>query len=315
MRVEASSVLLTQDGARYRLPRSRAGYEEAAGDAPDRPRAIREVVTERFLLNAAGSFYVLPRPTAGGAARIKPVCTHDKRVTDFCSWRGLTVLAGTRADAKPDGHYFAAAPESGNQGGGPGLWFGDIDDLWRLGKPRGRGGPWTGTAVRPDEPSDPYLMAGYDRKSLELSHDAPQRRPRHARSGLPGRRLLAPLPHVRGAGGTDPPVRVPRGLRRPLAADEVRHRVPGNGTTPLRVREAQWRRRQDVRVRPGGTPARLPFSASEPPRVGDAGRPLAFGGGSHRQTLSNLARLRRQTQAAVVPDAFGVNPGRGIPDG
>jgi len=53
-----------------------------------------------------------------------------------------------------------------------GLWFGDIDDLWKLGKLRGRGGPWLATAVEPGEPSDPYLMAGYDRKTVELSHDA-----------------------------------------------------------------------------------------------------------------------------------------------
>ena len=78
--------------------------------------------------------------------RIKPVCTHDKVFTDFCSWRGMTVLAGTRNDARPDGHYFASSA------GGPGLWFGDIDDLWRMGKPRGHGGPWLSTPVKADEP-------------------------------------------------------------------------------------------------------------------------------------------------------------------
>ena len=73
-----------------------------------------------------------------------------------------------QADARPDGHYFAAADSR------VGLWFGDIDDLWKLGKPVGRGGPWLDTAVESGQPSDPYLMAGYDRKSLALSHDAAQ---------------------------------------------------------------------------------------------------------------------------------------------
>jgi hypothetical protein len=76
------------------------------------------------------------------------------------------VIAGCAANAQPDGHYFAAADKS------LGLWFGDIDDLWKLGKPVGRGGPWLATAVKPDVASDPYLMAGYDRKRVTLSHDA-----------------------------------------------------------------------------------------------------------------------------------------------
>ena len=53
-----------------------------------------------------------------------------------------------------------------------GLWFGAIDDLWRLGKPVGAGGPWAETPVRPGVPSDPYLMTGFDRKRMTLRHDA-----------------------------------------------------------------------------------------------------------------------------------------------
>ncbi len=34
----------------------------------------------------------------------------------------------------------------------------------------GCGGPWTNTSVKANEPSDPYLMAGYDRKRVTLSH-------------------------------------------------------------------------------------------------------------------------------------------------
>jgi hypothetical protein len=118
------------------------------------------------VLNAEGSFYLLPRDISGGLRGLKPICTHNKRLTDFCSWRGMLVLAGTAAPAKPDGHYVATAD------GTTGLWFGDIDDLWKFGKPVGRGGPWLKTPVEADAPSDSYLMAGYDRKTVELSHDA-----------------------------------------------------------------------------------------------------------------------------------------------
>jgi len=78
----------------------------------------------------------------------------------------MVVLAGTRVGQPADDHHVASGD------GEAGLWFGDVDDLWRLGKPRGRGGPWSDTAVEAGQPSDPYLMTGYDRKTLTLAHDA-----------------------------------------------------------------------------------------------------------------------------------------------
>ena len=80
----------------------------------------------------------------------------------------LTSAAHTRSpsrDATPDGQYFASQA-------GHGLWFGCVDDLWQLGKPKGTGGPWRKTLVKAGQPSDPYLMTGFDRKTLELAHDA-----------------------------------------------------------------------------------------------------------------------------------------------
>ena len=54
------------------------------------------------------------------------------------------------------------------------LWVGAVDDLWLLGKPIGRGGPWYNTTVNAGQPSDPYLMTGYDKKTLILSHTSAQ---------------------------------------------------------------------------------------------------------------------------------------------
>lgn len=160
--MDEASIVISDARNRYRLPIGTG----LVGDWQSSARTLREIVTERYLLNTGGSFFMVPRPTAGGPQRMKPICTHAKRIADFCSWRGLMVLSGCRADAKPDGHYFRS-------GSGAGLWFGDIDDLWKMGKPVGHGGPWLRSSVKVDEPSDPYLMDGYDRKSLELSHDAP----------------------------------------------------------------------------------------------------------------------------------------------
>ena len=42
--------------------------------------------------------------------------------------------------------------------------------MWKLGKPVGVGGPWKDTMVRADEPSDPYLIGFYDKKSIKISN-------------------------------------------------------------------------------------------------------------------------------------------------
>ncbi len=169
---DAASIIVTRyDGQRFRLPKG----DPALSAAPV-SRGIREVIQERFLANFHGTFYEVPR---GGTSptgqrnlpdfqRMKPVTTHNRRIVDFCTHRGLLVLSGVRADAANDGHVFRAAPD------GPALWFGAIDDLWKLGAPCGVGGPWLDSPVQANEPSDPYLMASYDQKTLTLSHDAPQ---------------------------------------------------------------------------------------------------------------------------------------------
>jgi hypothetical protein len=160
---DASSVLVVDDrGRRWRLPKTKDAY-----DAPTEAgllRICREVSTERDLFSAYGTFYELPAENADGFAKVRPVATHGYRVMDYASFRGMLVMSGVRADA---GGEHVIRSEDGKVA----LWAGAIDDLWRLGKPRGQGGPWMGTAVAAHTPSDPYLMWGYDRRELSLSHD------------------------------------------------------------------------------------------------------------------------------------------------
>ena len=165
--VDAASVIMTAKGKRYRLPKGHAAYDKpfAAG----MPRGIRECVSERSMANIHGTFYELPRSQGmyhNGLEMIKPVASHGRKIMDYCTWRGLMVISGTLAGVKADGNTFASAD------GKASLWFGSIDDLWRLGKPVGTGGPWRDTPVAAGVPSDPYLMTGYDRKRVALSHDA-----------------------------------------------------------------------------------------------------------------------------------------------
>ena len=161
--VDEASVIMTEKGKRYRLPKGPDMFSNPS--ASGWPRGLREVVTERNLANIHGTIYEIPRAASGGLSRIKPVCTHNRLIHDFASWRGMLVLSGNLADAPADAHYVPS------EDGRAGLWFGKVDDLWKLGHPRGEGGPWRETSVQANVPSDPYLMAGYDRKAVKLSHD------------------------------------------------------------------------------------------------------------------------------------------------
>ena len=126
-------------------------------------RVCREVCTERNMLSAAGSFYELPAQNAGGFIKVRPIATHGLNIHDYASYRGLMFISGIDASAKAGDHIIRS------DDGKAALWAGAVDDLWKLGKPRGRGGPWKDTAVKAKEPSDPFLMTGFDHKKLVLS--------------------------------------------------------------------------------------------------------------------------------------------------
>lgn len=159
----ASVIMLDKKGRKYRLPKGPANLDKPS--LQGQIRGIREVVTERNLMNIHGTIYELPREDSGGLAWIRPICTHQRMIYDFASWRGMLVLAGTRSHAVEDGHFVAS------DDGQTGLWFGNVDDLWKLGHPRGEGGPWLHTEVNANDPSDPYFMYGYDKKTVQLSHN------------------------------------------------------------------------------------------------------------------------------------------------
>lgn len=157
---EQDSVLIVEKGKRYRLPRnSQYNGKSAFGT----PRLAREVATERDLLNCAGTFYELPAVNAQGIAKIRPIATHNLKVFDFCSYRGLMLFSGISADAAKSGNPHIITSTDGKFS----LWAGVIDDLWKLGKPVGTGSPWFNAQVEAGEVSDPYLLTGYDKKSIK----------------------------------------------------------------------------------------------------------------------------------------------------
>jgi len=164
--IDAASVIYTDEqGKRWRLPKGRKDFVAEGPFGAE--RTVREVCTERDLLNCAGTFFEFPAENAGGVAKIRPVATHNRRVHDFATWRGLLVMSGVTADALSSNRHLIQSDDQRVS-----LWVGAVDDLWTFGRPVGEGGPWKDTAVKAGEPSEPYLMTGYERKKLTLSHAA-----------------------------------------------------------------------------------------------------------------------------------------------
>lgn len=163
LKLDGNSILVVEDGKRYRLPLNpKRAEDKPFGEKIGFARRVREVATERDLVNIGGTFYELPARNAGGFAHIRPIASHPFRIHDFCSWRGLLLLTGV--DPTSDNPRIIKSTD-----GKAAVWAGVIDELWQLGKPIGIGGPWHETKVEAGEYSDPYLMYGYDQCALEIT--------------------------------------------------------------------------------------------------------------------------------------------------
>lgn len=158
---DRSSVLLRVlhggEWTRYRLPKGSHSWDHTWNTEWMR---IREAQTERYLMDAHGIFYELPPLIYDGRLwGIKPIASHLRIVPDFCHWRGLFVMAGDQTDNA------VGQPQSG-------LWFGQVDDLWNMGKPTGWGGPWWQTELTAGSTSDPFLMTGFGSKVVHLTQES-----------------------------------------------------------------------------------------------------------------------------------------------
>ena len=163
--VEESSVLVIDDqGRRWRFPLGSDSFDELTNAG--QLRICREVATERDLFNCHGTFYELPAENADGFAKVRPVASHNFRIHDYASYRGMLVMTGIEPETQTGDHIIRS------EDGQAAVWVGAIDDLWKMGKPTGKGGPWKETSVQANEASDPYLIGFYDKKSLSISHDA-----------------------------------------------------------------------------------------------------------------------------------------------
>ncbi len=164
--VDEGSVLIVDDKQRrWRLPLGSEAFTQPSLDGE--LRICREVATERDLFNCHGTFYELPAENADGYAKIRPVASHDYKIHDYASYRGMLVMSGVDP-AKGAGNEHIITSDDKKLS----IWAGGIDDLWKMGKPTGKGGPWVNTPVKAGQASDPYLFGFYDKKELKISHNA-----------------------------------------------------------------------------------------------------------------------------------------------
>lgn len=164
--VDDASVLIIDDqNRRWRLPKGDEEFTNLTNSAS--LRICREVATERDLFNCHGTFYELPAENADGFAKIRPISSHNFRINDYASYRGMLIMTGINPKEAKDNSHIVVSKD-----GKAAIWAGVIDDLWKMGKPVGHGGPWKDTPANAFEPSDPYLIGFYDKRSLVLSHQA-----------------------------------------------------------------------------------------------------------------------------------------------
>jgi len=166
VKIDDASVLIVDDrNRRWRLPKNDNKFDELTNNGL--LRVCREVATERDLFQCSGTFYELPAENADGFAKIRPISSHNFRIHDYASYRGMLVMTGIDTHKAIDNSHIIFSSDKKAA-----VWAGTIDDLWKLGKPTGKGGSWKSTVVKPEVASDPYLIGFYDKRNLTISHDS-----------------------------------------------------------------------------------------------------------------------------------------------
>ncbi|MCA9248802.1 MAG: hypothetical protein KDA42_16865, partial [Planctomycetales bacterium] len=144
----------------YLLPKAAHNNDARHGWFTEWPR-IREIGDGRLLMDMHGMFFDFPKTfCASNAAGLRAIGSHLRYIPDFCQWNGRLVLASDETSIQ--GNPLAGQPQSN-------LWFGQYEDLKHWGPASGYGGPWVADHVQANTPSDPFLIAGFDRRVLHLS--------------------------------------------------------------------------------------------------------------------------------------------------
>lgn len=136
---------------------------------------IRPVTTERMMMNAFGMWFHLSTWLANASAAgientgsvgtsypiLEPIARYIDTITDFCVFNGKFAI-GTNNMSLHNGAF----PNSGQPNSA--IKFGDIEDIWKGGKPTGKGYIWYKEATTTGTNSTAMLIRGYDKKTLHF---------------------------------------------------------------------------------------------------------------------------------------------------
>lgn len=171
-----SVILMILEGGewhKYRLPKGSHSYDGAHGWNTEWPR-IREIGEgDDFLMTMHGTFFRFPATmSVKNSAGIRPRSNYLKIVGDFCRWGDKVVLG---CDDTAANEFLNKRGAKGKMGG-PGqsnssLWFLDPSDFDTFGPVIGRGAVWYEEDVKKGQISDPYLLDGYNSRTLYVAGD------------------------------------------------------------------------------------------------------------------------------------------------
>jgi len=145
----------------YLLPKATYNNDPPHGWFTEWPR-IRSIGNGKMMMDMHGMFYNFPESfSASNTAGINPISSHLRYIPDFMNWNGQIVLATDETSIQ--GNLLAGQPQSN-------LWFGSYEQLSEWGPASGYGAVWLKEPVAADQPSEPYLMAGFDNRILHLKN-------------------------------------------------------------------------------------------------------------------------------------------------
>lgn len=155
----------------FRLPKTSHCYDGAHGWNTEWPR-IRDIGEDALLMTMHGQFWRFPKTfSAANTAGIMPRSSYLKVVGDFCRWQDRVVFG---CDDTARSEFLNKQPLKGDLAA-PGqsqsnLWFVAPEQLDSLGPPLGRGAVWLQDDAPANVPSDPFLFAGFEKRSLYFTH-------------------------------------------------------------------------------------------------------------------------------------------------
>jgi hypothetical protein len=168
-------LMVMEDGkwTSYRLPKGSHSYDGAHGWNTEWPR-IRDIGEEGSrLMTMHGLFWKFPANfSSKHSAGVTPRSAFLKVIGDFTRWQDRLVFG---CDDTAKSEFLNKRPAKGALAG-PGqsqsnLWFTALDAPDKLGPAIGRGSVWVDEPVQAGVPSDPFLLAGFAKRAVQLQHD------------------------------------------------------------------------------------------------------------------------------------------------